>query len=818
MLERSFFILSFKPQIFYINFNRIMKEHSPSSALTYQQPPKEILDLVDVARVPFVQVDRGGRYALYIHRDSYPSLSSLYDPEMRLAGLRVNPVLNIGSREIYYNHVQIKYLQTEAVLDVKGLPQNPRLAKFIWSPDQTKLAFTHSTDKGVEVWYIDMSTAQAHRLTTAQVNANMNQPITWMRDGLSLLIRMLPQNRLALQDTKTQIPDGPTISESDGSKAQNRTYQDLLKTPIDVYNFLVLTNSDLYQVQLNGDKKRWLEDTALYHSCLVSPDGNFVLVTALEQPFSYLVPYTRFPNQSKLYSKEGKYIETINQVPLTEEIPQGFMSVRTGRRLLRWRADRAACLFWAEALDGGDAAQEVPYRDAVYSYDIYDAERVPVLLLKTINRFDTIEWGTEQIALAHDYWWNTRNTKVYKFDPSDNTLEPKVIVDRNYQDKYNDPGEFVTCRNAFGRSVLEMRGDQVYLIGDGHSAEGQFPFVDSLDLETLATERLYKSTYTDRLEQIYFPLDLDKGDFLVRIQSPVDYPNFYSRNIYQEEEELKVITSFENPFKGLQAVHKEVIQYQRKDGVQLSGTLYLPVGYNLEQPEKKPLIIWAYPKEYKDNDSAGQVVSNSNEFIYPFYGSMVYWVTRGYVVLDDAAFPIVGAAQEEPNDTFIEQLVANAEAAIDALDEKGYIDRNKVAVAGHSYGAFMTANLLSHSNLFAAGIARSGAYNRTLTPFGFQSEERNYWEAPEVYNKMSPFMTANKMKTPLLLIHGAADNNSGTYPLQSERYFNALKGLGATARLVMLPQESHGYVARESILHLLWEQDCWLEKYVKGKE
>lgn len=794
-----------------------MKEHSPSSALTYQQPPKEILDLVDVARVPFVQVDRAGQYALYIHRDSYPSLSSLYAPEMRLAGLRVNPVLNIGSREIYYKHVQIKNLQTEVVQDVKDLPNNPRLAKFIWSPDQTKLAFTHSTDKGVEAWYIDMSTAQAHRLTTATVNANLNQPITWMRDGLSLLIRMLPPNRPALQDTKTQIPDGPTVSESDGSKAQNRTYQDLLKTPIDVHNFLVLTNSDLCQVQLNGDKKHWLEETALYHSCLVSPDGNFVLVTALELPFSYLVPYTRFPNQAKLYTKDGKYIETINQVPLTEEIPQGFMSVRTGRRLLHWRADRAACLVWTEALDGGDAAQEVPYRDAVYSYDIQDVERVPVLLLKTINRFDTIEWGTEQVALAHDYWWNTRNTKVYKFNPSDNTIDPKVIIDRNYQDKYNDPGEFITRRNAFGRLVLEMRGTQVYLIGEGHSPEGQYPFVDSMDLETLETKRLYKSTYTDRLEQIYFPLDLDKGDFLVRIQSPVDYPNFYSRNIYQAEE-LRVITSFENPFRGLQAVHKEVIQYKRKDGVQLSGTLYLPVGYNLEQPEKKPLIIWAYPREFKDNDSAGQVVSNSNEFIFPFYGSMVYWVTRGYVVLDDAAFPIVGEEQEEPNDTFIEQLVANAEAAIDALDEKGYIDRTKVAVAGHSYGAFMTANLLSHSNLFAAGIARSGAYNRTLTPFGFQSEERNYWEAPEVYNKMSPFMTADKMKTPLLLIHGAADNNSGTYPLQSERYFNALRGLGATARLVMLPQESHGYVARESILHLLWEQDRWLEKYVKGEE
>jgi len=273
-----------------------------------------------------------------------------------------------------------------------------------------------------------------------------------------------------------------------------------------------------------------------------------------------------------------------------------------------------------------------------------------------------------------------------------------------------------------------------------------------------------------------------------------------------------------NPFISIQNVDKQVISYTRDDGLELSGTLYLPIGYDKDSGEKMPMIIWAYPKEFKDKGSAGQKTQNPNEFTYPYYGSMVYWVTRGYVVLDDASFPIVGEGDTEPNDSFRKQLVANAKAAIDAVDSLGYINRNKVAIGGHSYGAFMVANLLSHSDLFAAGIARSGAYNRTLTPFGFQSEERTYWEAPDVYNTMSPFMHADKMKTPLLLIHGEADNNSGTYPLQSERYFNALKGLGATTRLVILPKESHGYRAKESILHLLWEQDQWLEKYLKTEQ
>ncbi|MEL7160484.1 MAG: prolyl oligopeptidase family serine peptidase, partial [Bacteroidota bacterium] len=376
------------------------------------------------------------------------------------------------------------------------------------------------------------------------------------------------------------------------------------------------------------------------------------------------------------------------------------------------------------------------------------------------------------------------------------------------------PGYFVTKRNEFGRSVLALDGTDAYLLGDGYSDEGQFPFLDKIDLEANETERVYQSAYTDKIENLY-DFDVDSKRLLIRIESPTEYPNYAFRNVSNGK--VTTVTNFPNPFQGLEDVHKEVITYEREDGLELSGTLYLPEGYDMAKKEKLPMILWAYPREYKDKASAAQTTSNPNEFIYPYYGSPIYWVKRGYAVLDDAAFPIVGEGEEEPNDSFRKQLVANGKAAIDAVDKLGYVDRDRVAVGGHSYGAFMVANLLSHSDLFAAGIARSGAYNRTLTPFGFQSEQRSYWEAPEVYYTMSPFMHAEKMKTPLLLVHGEADNNSGTYPLQSERYFNALKGLGATVRLVMLPKESHGYRAKESILHLLWEQDQWLEKYVKNK-
>ncbi|CAI8211014.1 MAG: Dipeptidyl-peptidase 5 [Flavobacteriaceae bacterium] len=437
-------------------------------------------------------------------------------------------------------------------------------------------------------------------------------------------------------------------------------------------------------------------------------------------------------------------------------------------------------------------------------------------MTKLKNRYAGVIWGNTATAIVYDSWWNNRNAKTYYFNPSKPGTNARIINDRNYQDRYSDPGSFVTERNRYGEYVLALRGKTAFLIGDGFTEKGQYPFLDETNLATGNTVRLYQSNYSDQFEQLYDYKPKTKK-LRVRIESKTAYPNYFMRSLGKDKK-LEQLTFFESPFKKLNKVGKELITYTRKDGLELSGVLYTPEGFDKKNPMPHPMILWAYPREYKDKSSASQKTNNPNRFIYPYWGSPIYWVTQGYVVLDRAAFPIVGEGDEEPNDSFRSQLVANAEAAIDAVVEKGYVDPERVAVGGHSYGAFMVANLLSHSNLFAAGIARSGAYNRTLTPFGFQSESRSYWEAPEVYYRMSPFMHADKMKTPLLLIHGEADNNSGTYPLQSERYYNALKGLGATTRLVMFPKESHGYRAKETILHLIWEQDQWLEKHVKNKQ
>jgi dipeptidyl aminopeptidase/acylaminoacyl peptidase len=785
---------------------------SAQENLSYQKPSAEILALADYERAPSVSMDSKKEYMLLSYRNTYKTLDDLNQEEMRLGGLRINPVTNISSTVTYISNLKIRKIAAKDETQVAGLPQNTRLSNISWSPDEKKIAFTNSTNSGVELWIIDVATASAKKITSNNLNANLGSPYSWMNDNQTLLVKVLPKNRPALINEKKDLPKGPTVSVSDGSKSQNRTYQDLLKNKNDEANFDALVTSELYKVTISGASTLF-KPADIYAGESFSPDGNYLMLTTIQKPYSYIVPLGRFPQKSVVYDLNGKEIKQVNEVPLTEIMPKGFSSVRKGKRSMSWRADKPATLVYVEALDDGDQAKKVDYRDEVFQWNA-PFNLAPTSMMKTQQRFVGINWGNDTFAIAYDSWYDTRNAKTYLLNPSNPNETPKVISDRNSQDIYSDPGNFETKKNEFGRYVIATENGNAYLIGDGHTKEGQFPFIDELNLKTLKTKRIYTSKIMDKKEDLMSIEDYKKGDVLVMIQSKNDYPNYYFRNI--KSGKLTPITAFKNPFESIKNVYKEVIKYKRKDGVDLSGTLYLPAGYDRTKKEKLPLLIWAYPAEFKDKNSAGQNDKNPNEFTFPNYGSFVYWVAKGYAVLDDASFPIIGEGTTEPNDTFITQLIDDAEAAINAVDNLGYINRKKVAVGGHSYGAFMTANLLSHSNLFACGIARSGAYNRTLTPFGFQSEQRNYWDVPSIYNGMSPFMNADKMKTPLLLVHGDADNNPGTFTLQSERYFQALKGLGAPARLVLLPKESHGYAAKENIFHLLWEQDQFLEKYLKN--
>lgn len=778
--------------------------------ITYQKPSPEILQLADFERAPSVSMNSNRDWMIFSYRSTYKTLDDLNQEEMKLAGLRVNPVTNISSTITYVNNLKTRKLTDKNEAQVKGLPNNPKIAYLSFSPDEKKLAFTNTTSNAVELWILDLTTNTAKKISNQPLNANLGSPFVWMSDSKNLLVKVIPANRKELIDEKKNLPTGPIVSNSDGKVSQNRTYQDLLKNPQDEANFETLAKSELVKISTSGTAQKF-KDAELYTSVNFSPDGNYLMLTTIQKPYSYIVPLNRFPMTSTVYDKEGNLVKTVNETPLNEIMPKGFSSVRAGKRNMSWRDDQPATLVYAEALDGGDQAKQVEYRDELFLWEApFNAE--PRSFFKTKQRFSNIEWSNSNVAIITDSWYDIRNSKSYLVNLKDNSS--KIIDDRNYQDVYSDPGNFVETKNKFGRTVINIDNNKAHLIGDGFTKDGQFPFIDELDLNGLGKKRIYKSNLKNSKESIVDILDAKSGKVLVVEQSSSQYPNYFVRNI--KNGKATAVTNFENPFESIKNVYKEVIKYKRNDGVELTGTLYLPANYDRKNhKEKLPLLIWAYPREYVNKDTAGQNTQNPNDFTFPSYGSFIYWVTKGYAVLDDASFPIIGEGDAQPNDTFVTQLVANGKAAIDAVDKLGYIDRTKVAVGGHSYGAFMTANLLTYSKDYACGIARSGAYNRTLTPFGFQSEQRNYWDVPEIYNTMSPFMQADKMKTPMLLIHGEADNNPGTFTLQTERYFQALKNLGAPVRMVLLPKEAHGYAAKENILHTLWEQDQFLEKCLK---
>jgi len=783
--------------------------------LQYQMPPQTIADLVNAPQTPAVSIDSDGEWMLLLERPGYPSIEELAQPELRIAGLRINPRTNGPSRSSSYNGLTLKNIESGESFPISGLPESPQIENVRWSPDGSRIAFSITKSNGIELWMADVTSKRAQQLTGARLNDAMRgTPFDWFPDNRTILAKLTIEGR-GEAPTEPLTPEGPVVQESTGDKAPVRTYQDLLEDPHDEALFEYYGSSQLVLIDTDTRGQQNFGPAGIYTETSISPNGEYVLTGMAHPPFSYIVPYYRFPVKYEMRNKAGELIKVIADIPLSESIPKGFMATREGPRSFNWRNDEPATLTWVEAQDGGDPNVEADIRDRLYYLEA-PFQSTPKAGIPFQLRYAGVTWGEDDLAVAYEYWWNTRQQIASRFDPKDPESKT-TLFDFSWEDRYNNPGNFVTTENQYGRSVLLTadNGETLFLTGQGASPEGNQPFIRAFDLESKETEEIWRS----QAPYYEYPVRLlDPGEKIVitRRESREEPPNYYLRNL--EDDKIEALTEFEHPYPALEGIEKQVVQYEREDGLTLQGDLYLPKGYNPETDGRLPVIMWAYPSEYKSADAAGQVEGSPYEFIRLYWGSPLYWLTQGYAIFDDISMPIVGEADEEPNDYFREQLVANAKAAIDKIDAMGIGDRNRVAIGGHSYGAFMTANLLAHSDLFAAGIARSGAYNRTLTPFGFQAEERTYWEAPEVYYAMSPFMHADKVNEPILMIHGQADNNSGTFPIQSERFYAAIKGLGGTARLVMLPHESHGYRARESILHMLWEQNQWMEKYVKEKK
>jgi dipeptidyl aminopeptidase/acylaminoacyl peptidase len=787
--------------------------------LQYQQPPKAIVDIVDVLPTPGVELSPAGgaagkRWMLIEHFAGLPTIAELAQSELRLAGLRFNPRTDGPSRGRYDTSLELQALPNGKAVAVSGLPEHAKIRFADWSPDGRKISFINISDAqedaGLSLWIVDVETAQARRLPGIALNGIFGAPCEWLSDSQGLVCRTVPADRGAAP-VRNEVPIGPVIQENLGRVTPGATFEDLLKNPEDEQFFDYYAKSQVALVQLDGGSVL-LGKAGVFVEATPSPDGKWVLLFERHHPYTYLLPFSAFPERvSAVNLKTGTAKQFVDK-PLEDNIPNIHDAVAPGPRDYEWRSDAGASVFWVEAGDGGDPRKDTAVRDTLFLLDA-PFDSAPRKLAEVPVRYRRVAWGNDHLALVEERRWKDRKRVILAVAPAATTAAVKMF-EGSFEDRYHDPGEPLEEPNSAGKLVIQTTSDGkgIYFKGEGASPEGDKPFLSVMSVANGEAKQIWHSA-APNFETVAAVLDSGAGTVLVRRESQEQSPNYFLQKVGASSAEQ--ITFFPNPYGSGPLPKKQVLHYKRADGVDLSANLYLPPGY---KPGDGPLptLMEAYPTEYKTKVAAGQVTGSPFQFAVLSWGSPVPFATQGYAVLENATIPIIGEGNTEPNDSYVEQLVASAKAAIDEGVRLGVVDRNRVAVMGHSYGAFMTANLLAHSNLFKAGIARSGAYNRTLTPFGFQNEERTYWQAPEIYYTMSPFSFADKIKTPILLIHGEADNNSGTFPIQSERLYSALKGHGATVRFVLLPLESHGYQGRESVLHMFWEMNNWLNAYVKN--
>jgi dipeptidyl aminopeptidase/acylaminoacyl peptidase len=803
-----------------LSFVLLLPGFNAGAQTPYQKPPKAILDVLNAPSTPSVSFSPTRERMLLIQSERYPTIADLAEPMLRLAGMRINPNTNGPHRVPRITGLALRNLTDGKEIKI-AVPANARLGfaggggrgggQFAgggggWSHDGKHFAFTNTTATGIELWVGDATTGAVRRVTGVALNAAYGEAVQWMPDNKTLLCQLVVAGR-GKPPAEPKVPAGPNIQESYGRHSPAPTFEDLLKNPHDEDLFEYYATSQLALVNIATLRATPVGKPAIFASTEASPDGNHILVVRNHKPYSYILTANAFPKEVEVWDHTGKVEQKLASLPLADQVP--IEGVPTGPRGYQWRPTENATLVWVEALDGGDTRKPAQERDRVLMLKA-PFQGAPTEIARTQFRYAGITWGEKGLAFLRDNDRARRSGRTFLLNVDDLSQKPKLVWERSVQDRYNDPGQPVMRTLANGQRVMWQHGNHIYLNGLGASPQGDRPFLDRFDLATFKAERLFRSD--DRSYESFVALMADDASrFITRYETSNDPPNYFIRSAGDSSK--KALTSFTDPTPQLRAIKKRLVTYKRADGVPLSFTLYLPPDY--KEGTRLPSVIWAYPREFGDADTAGQVSGSANRFTTISGMSQLFFLLQGYAILDDATMPVIGDP-ETMNNTYVEQIVASAKAAIDKAVEMGVTDRNRVGVGGHSYGAFMTANLLAHSDLFKAGIARSGAYNRTLTPFGFQSERRTLWQAPEMYLKVSPFMFADKIKEPILLIHGEVDDNSGTFPIQTDRLYQAIKGNGGNVRYVTLPLEAHGYAARESLEHTLWEMVTWFDKYVKN--
>lgn len=804
------------------------KPAASATASGYNLPPQNILDVMRAPSPPRPYVSPTHDSILLVSWQVYPSIARVATPFLRLAGVRVEP----GNHSRHdtpggygitpcAEKVDLVHVSDSTQIHI-AFPGNACPGGPAWSADGKRFAFANIAPESVELWIGDSKTGEIHRVPGLRLNPMLNDELRWMPDQKTLLVKLVPKG-LGAPPKESNVPIGPSIQESEGQKGQSSTYEtrDTLNNKHDEDLFDYYGATQLALINAATGAVTLLGKPANYESLSPAPDGKHVLVTTIHKPYSYVTTYDRFPKEVEAWDVSQPAhisVHTIASLPLADRVP--IDGVPLGPRDFSWRPTDPATLTWAEALDGGDWNVDVPNRDKLMlSKAPFTAPAAEIA--RTVQRYAGYEWSEQpSIALLTEYDNNKHWRKTFVVNIDDSQQKPRLLWDLSTDELYKDPGAPVRRVLPNGASVIRQEGDSIYLGGEGASPDGDRPFLDRLDLKSQQSERLFRCDKSSYERFLGFTGPGTKT-FLTWRQSPTDPPNAFKRTlgnkIDSRDGEATVsstsaaITHIPDLTPAVRAIQKRLVKYKRADGLDLSFTLYTPPGF--KEGTRVPTILYAYPLDYADPTTAGEVSGSQETFTQLYQYQLL--LLAGYAIIDEASFPIIGDPKKA-YDTYLDQLVADGKAAVEEAVRLGVADPERIGVTGHSHGALMTVNLVAHSDLFRAGVATSGSYNKTLTPFGFQSERRSVWEAPDVYEKVSPFFVADKIKTPLLLIHGAEDANPGTIPLQSTKLYEAIRGNGGITRLVLLPHEPHWYTAMESNEQEIYEMLRWFDKYVKS--
>ncbi len=787
----------------------------------YEVPPEPLLTLMRTLPPPQPLLDPTRQRVLLVQQAQYPSIERVAEPYLKLAGLRIEPrnhsrhdmSSGYGIRTCLHG-LTLQELASGQQTPVV-LPENACISTPVFSPDGRRFAFSNTTASDTELWLGDALTGQVRRVEGMRLNPILEGAVNWLQGSRSLLVKRLPEDI----GPAPRPAISPEIRDATQGGGESSTYEarDMLGSPADELLFDYYVHAQLAVLDVDTGQLRNIGTPGALAALDVAPDGRHVRVERLLPPYSYVTTWQRFAREVSVLDVENGTQTVIAQLPVADRVP--VRGVPEGPRSYSWQANAPASLIWAEALDKGDLKVEVPHRDRLLRWEAPFTGQ-PVEVARTRSRYAGTRWlaeGDQPFVYEHDA--NRQWIRVSRMDFSAPTIPAEVVWEYSQNEVYANPGTLLMQTRADGSSVVLQEGEWVYLAGPGGTPKGDRPFLDRYSLTRGKTERVFRSG-SEGLEQAFAVLPGGQT-FITTRQSPSSPPNLYQRRIGRALQALegeaqyasraRALTQIVDPTPEVRGIGKQLVTYTRKDGVALSFTLYTPPGYR--PGTRLPAILYAYPQDFADPSKAGQI-SGSEQRFDMLRGHRLL-LLAGYAIIDNAAFPIVGDPRTA-YDTYTEQLVMNAEAAIDKAVELGVVDRNRIGVTGHSHGALMTANLLAHTDLFRAGVASAGGYNKTLTPFGFQNERRSLWTAAPVYEAVSSYQHADKINEPLLIVHGSDDANPGTEPIQSPKLFQAIRGLGGTTRLVMLPHEPHWFTARQSNEHFVHEMLSWFDRYVKN--